>query len=186
MKRFVTVLIVFLFLAGCAGSENSMEHALAFRQKLLQQSGCQFVCDLTADYGDTLYQFKLACKVDSNGTVSFVVTEPSTIAGISGTISGSGTNVKFDENVLGFPILSEDLPTPLGAPWLFIAALRGGYIRTCDIKEGKMALTVADSYEEDTILLHIEFDEKDNPTSCEFIWKGRRFLTMQITLFHYL
>ena len=186
MKR-VFALIVFLFLfTGCSGVSNNMDRALSFRQTMLQQKGCRFDCNLTADYGDVLYQFVLSCEADSQGNVSFTVAEPESISGISGTISGSGGKIQFDDTVLGFPILSENLPTPLSAPWLFVTALRSGHIRTSFVEKGKMALTIADTYEDDAILMQIQFDEKDHPTSCEFVWEGRRILSMLINSFTYL
>ena len=186
MKRLLSLIVFIFMLAGCARTQEDMDRALAFRQRLLNQSGCQFLCDLTADYGDILYKFTLDCKANEKGDISFTVSAPESISGITGTISNSGGKVKFDESVLGFPILSEDLPTPLSAPWLFMTALRSGYIRTCDYEKGKMALTIADTYEEDAILIQIYFDEQDVPVSCEFIWKGRRILSMVISSFTYL
>ncbi len=186
MKRFPMLILFVLLLAGCGKTDKNMDRALVFRQNLLQQSGCCFECNISADYSDVLYQFSLNCNVDNSGNVTFTVTKPEAIAGITGTISTTGGKIKFDDSVLAFPILSEDLPTPLSAPWLLITALRSGYIRTCDVENGKMSLTVADTYEEDAILLNTQFDEQDRPIYCELIWKGRRILSMQINSFTYL
>ena len=186
MKRLLSLIVFIFMLTGCARAQENMDRALAFRQKLLKQHGCLFVCDLTADYGNILYKFSLDCKANEKGDISFTVSKPESISGITGTVSNSGGKVKFDESVLGFPILSEDLPTPLSAPWLFMTALRSGYIRTCDFEKGKMVLTIADTYENDAILMPIYFDEENVPVSCEFIWKGRRILSMMISSFTYL
>ncbi len=186
MKRF-SLLIIFIFLlAGCGKSQENMDRALAFRQKLLDQSECHFDCTITADYGDILYQFSLDCDADNKGNVVFTVAKPESIAGITGTISNTGGNIKFDDSVLAFPLLSEDLPTPLSAPWLLITALRSGYIRTCDVESGKMSLTVADTYDEDAILMNTQFDVQDRPIYSELIWKGRRILSIHINSFTYL
>lgn len=186
MKRLLSIFVVLLIFTGCVGSEENIDRALDFRQKLLQRKGCSFTCNLTADYGDILYQFSLDCESDEKGNITFKVLLPESISGITGTISVSGGNVKFDDTILGFPILSEDLPTPLSAPFLFITALRSGYIRTSDVKDGKLSLTIADTYDDDSILMNIQFDKQDSPVSCEFIWKGRRILSMEITSFTYL
>ena len=186
MKRLILLFACVFVLIGCDRSKDDMDRALAFRQNLLQQNGCRFDCDLTADYGDILYQFSLSCQADSNGVLSFTVTAPESISGIAGTISKTGANVKFDDTVLGFPILSEDLPTPLSAPYLFLTALRGGYIRACDMQGNIMSLTIADTYEEDSIVMNIKLDEDQKPISCEFIWHGRRILSMLITSFNHL
>ena len=186
MKRLLALFLFLFILTGCGDSEENLDRALAFRQKLLAHTGCRFDCILTADYGDILYQFALDCEGDNKGNTSFTVTAPESISGITGTISSSGGKITFDGTVLGFPILSEDLPTPLSAPWLFMTALRSGYIRTSDVDDGKLSLTIADTYKEDSILMQIQFDEQDVPVSCEFIWKGRRILSMVINSFTYL
>ncbi len=186
MKRFLSLFLFVILLVGCGSSEDNMDHALAFRQKLLQQAGCRFDCNLTADYGDILYQFSLNCEADNKGNISFTVSAPDSISGITGTISTAGGKIKFDDTILGFPILSEDLPTPLSAPWLFITALRSGYIRSSDVDNGKLSLTIADTYEEDAMLMQIHLDEQERPASCEFVWKGRRILSMVINSFTYL
>lgn len=163
-----------------------MDRALKFRQTLLQQKGCSFTCNLTADYGDVLYQFMLDCKTDSSGTVCFTVSAPDTLSGIQGEITGAGGKIRFEDQVLAFPLLSEELPTPLSAPWLFVAAIRSGYIRSCEVAENKMTLTVAQTYEDDSILLQIRFDKNEKPISCEIIWKNRRLLSMEVIAFQYL
>ena len=186
MKRLLSIIFMLFILAGCSGSEDNMDRALTFRQDLLQREGCSFDCELTADYGELLYQFTLGCNADNKGNITFTVLSPESISGITGSISTTGGNIRFDDTLLGFPILSEELPTPLSAPWLFMTGLRSGYIRTSDYDNGQMSLTIADTYEDDSILMNIQFNEKDYPVSCEFIWKGRRILSMTITSFTYL
>ena len=186
MRRVLSLLLFLFMFAGCSGAQEDIDRALHFRQGLLKQSGCRFACNLSADYGDILYQFGLDCQSDDKGNVTFTVTAPDSISGITGTISASGGKIKFDDSVLGFPILSEDLPTPLSAPWLFMTALRSGYIRTSDTNDGKLSLTIADTYDEDAILLQVQFNNKEVPVACGFIWKGRQILSMKITSFTYL
>ena len=186
MKRLLSIFLFLFIFTGCSSSDKNMDRAIEFRQKLLQRSGCRFDCNLTADYGDILYQFSLNCEADDKGNITFTVLSPESISGITGTISASGGKIKFDDTILGFPILSEDLPTPLSAPWLFMTGLRSGYIRTSDIEDGKLALTIADTYEDDPIIMNVQFDEQESPAFCEFIWNGRRILSMEINFFTYL
>lgn len=186
MKRFFPLLLILFIFAGCSSRKDDMGRALRFRENLLQQSGCAFQCNLTAEYGQIIYQFVLDCQVDNKGDVSFTVTAPDSISGIKGVLSGSGGQIKFEDSILGFPILSEELPTPLSAPWLFMNAMRSGYIRACDVRDGKMALTIAETYEENAMHMKMQFDRKDKPVNCEIIWKDRRVLSMEIDDFHYL
>ena len=163
-----------------------MDKALAVREEVLKKSGCSFSCDITADYGDILYQFTLDCSADNLGNISFTVSKPESISGIIGSITNETGKIRFDDSVVGFPLLSERLPTPVSAPWLFISGLRNGYIRSCDDEEGKLEIVIADTYEQDPILMIINTNEQNVPVSCEFLWEGRRILSMQIHSFTYV
>ena len=95
--RVWVLLPVLVLLCGCAAREESrMEEALAFRAALLGAGGCSFLGEITADYGDEVYTFTAACTTDAEGALSFSLTEPETIAGISGTVQSDGGKLTFD------------------------------------------------------------------------------------------
>ncbi len=186
MKRVCVILLLLLFFSGCSGTDSDIDKALSVRQRMLKSGGCTFSCEITADYGEILYTFQLDCNADGNGNVWFTVVKPNSISGISGTIDANGGKLKFDDTVLGFPILSENLPTPVCAPWLFITALRSGYIRSCQEFTDGYQIAVADTYEEDSILINTRIDTNHIPFYCEMIWKGYRILSMSFSSFAYL
>ena len=127
VKKLAVLLIVLLFLGGCSGKQEELERAMTLRAKLLA-SECSFDAKITADYGDKLYAFAMTCQGDSRGNLTFTVTEPESIAGITGIISQDGGRLTFDDTALYFDLLTDDQLSPVSAPWIFLKALRGGYI----------------------------------------------------------
>lgn len=183
MKRLVSVFVLMLFLTGCGSAERGMDGALSFRKQLLSAAGCQFDAVITADYSDRVYTFGMTCQGDTEGKVTFTVTSPETIRGISGYLDADGGALTFDDQILAFPKMADGQITPVSAPWILVKTLRGGYLSACeDIRDG-YRLTINDSYEENAMQLIIETDSTYQPTGAEIYWKGQRILTVQVANF---
>ena len=82
--RLAVIVCVLLLLSGCKGSKDSLDRAVALRDRVLRGDGCSFTATVTADYGEQIYIFKMDCKTNREGDLTFTITEPSTIAGITG------------------------------------------------------------------------------------------------------
>ncbi len=186
MRRFLALLTVVFLISGCNHSQEEMNSAIALRQRLLNSKGCHFQCEVTADYEDVLYTFTLDCNTDDQGNLDFCVVQPQSIAGITGNISAHGGKLTFDDKAIGFPLLSEGLLSPLSAPWLLIQGLRNGYISACTQSGSGLYLSISDSYEDDAVQMDLWTDSESNPHKCEFIWKGRRILSISILSFSYM
>ena len=185
MKRFLCVLILTMILTGC-GEEKELERGIALRNRLLQSSGCSFDTKITADYGDKLYTFTVRCTGDNSGGVAFEIIEPESICGITGNIDADSGKFTFDKTVLTFPLLADGLITPAGGPWLFLHALRSGYINGCETQKDGMCLVVHDSYKQTPIEVNIVCDASDLPRYGEIFWDSRRIITLEITEFVFL
>jgi hypothetical protein len=107
--RAAAMFLFSLFLSGCLSGNSVLDEAVAFRQTLLNSNGCQFAAELTADYGDFVYTFSVECEAGQNGDMTFCVTSPETIAGITGKLSGTGGKLTFDDHLLQFDMLAEGL-----------------------------------------------------------------------------
>ena len=182
MKKLSVLLIVLLFLGGCSGKQEELERAMTLRAKLLA-SECSFDAKITADYGDKLYVFAMTCQGDSRGNLTFTVTEPESIAGITGVISQDGGKLTFDDTALAFPLMADDQLTPVSAPWIFLKTLRGGYLASANMEEELLHLTIDDSYEEDALQLDIWLDGQNLPVQSDILYDGRRILTVQVSNF---
>lgn len=183
--RVAAIICVLLLLTGCKGSEDSLDRAMALRNRVLREDGCSFTATVTADYGEQIYVFKMACKTDREGDLTFTVAEPATIAGITGKISGTGGAITFDDKVLAFQTIADGLVTPVTAPWLFMKTLRSGYLKDAAETEQGIEISIDDSYAEEALQLRIR-TVGDLPASAEIFWQSRRILTITVENFSFL
>ena len=174
MKRILCVFCLVCILSGCASHNTSVDHAMCVRQELNNSNGCMFDAVVTADYGDSVYTFTLQCMADSEGNVEFSVIDPVSISGVSGQIANDKGSIVFDDKVLAFSMLADGYITPVSAPWLFLKALRGGYIHGCSNEEGLTRVILHDTYREEPLQVDIWIDETTVPIRADFLWKDSR------------
>lgn len=179
MKRWIWLAICVCLLVGCSIKNEAMDEALSLRSAVLQAKSCDFAVRLTADYGDMTYSFAMDCIADDKGNVTFTVTQPETIAGITGRITADGGALTFDDKLLYIPMLTDDQITPISGPWLLIRTLRGGYISSC--ADGR--ITANDSYEDGALTLDILLNDSALPRWVDVYWNDRRILAIEVTSF---
>lgn len=184
MKKLIS-LVLLVLLAGCAFQDN-VDKAIALRQQLLNSKGCKFDAEITADYSDKLYTFAMKCTADSNGNVDFCITSPETIAGIEGNINAENGQLRFDDQILVFDLLTEELITPISTPWLLLKTLRGGYIDAAGIDGDLYRVQIDDSYEDDPLRLDIWLNADNQPSCADVFHDGRRVVSIKLENFQLL
>ena len=186
MKRVFTLLLLMVVLVGCSRSSDCLDRAMDLRERLLKANGISFEAEISADYGKKMYEFSMNCSVGQDGALNFTVTEPETIRGISGVISGSGGQLTFDDTALAFDLLADGEVSPISAPWLLIQTLKGGYISTCGMDGDDLRITIDDSYEKDALQLDIWVNDDNIPEHAEILWQGRRVLSIEVEAFTFV
>lgn len=184
MKR-LAVCLALLFLTGCSDS-SELQEGMELRSRILQASECSFSVTVQADYGDSLSEFSMDCTGDGKGNVGFTVTAPESIAGISGTLSGSGGKLTFDGTALDFGYLADGELSAVSAPWIFLNTLRSGNILSACEEDGNVRLSVDDSYEADALRLDIWLEENGMPCKADILSSGRRILALTVKDFRIL
>ena len=183
MKKFAAALCLLLMLTGCSGTDQELRRAMDLRQTLLDSSGCSFLCDITADYGDAIHRFSVDCRGDNQGNLTFTVTAPETISGVTGFISEQGGQIIFGETALQFPLLTDRQLSPVSGPWIFLRTLRSGYLMNAGKEEDLIHVGARDSYEEDALLADLWLGPGDLPQKAEILYRGRKILTLEIQNF---
>jgi hypothetical protein len=186
MKRVLILLIMLLSLSGCGNNRSSLEPAMELRQKITKGNGCTFDTEITADYVDKLYTFRMHCESDANGNMTFSVVSPDSIAGIQGSLSSNGGQLKFEDQILAFSMLADGQITPVSAPWIFIQALEGGYIRGCEAGKDSTHIIVDDTYKQSNLQVDIYLSADGSPVQGDILWGGRRILTVEVENFRIL
>lgn len=183
MKRFIAAVFTFFLLTGCANGSSEMDRAVALRDALLKGGGCTFTAEVTADYGDATYTFKMICNADAGGDLTFEVIQPDTISGITGSISDAAGQLTFDDQALMFEMLADGQITPVSGPWLLVHTLRSGYISACGSDGDGLRIQIDDSYYGDSLQVDIWTDGNDMPIRAEFIWQGKRIVSIDVVGF---
>lgn len=185
MKRICVFLVLVCLFSGCRSQNRELERALALRQQMLA-SQCRFDAEITADYGDKLYQFSVQCTVDAEGNLDFTVTSPESLSGIRGNISEAGGKLTFDETALYFPLLADQQLSPVSAPWILTKTLRSGYLTSAGAEGDLVRLSIDDSYQEDALNLDIWINGEDKPVQADILHNGTRILSVKVDEFHFL
>lgn len=159
-----------------------MDRVLSLRAAM-QNKACSFDAVITADYGEQIHKFTLACRADEKGTVSFTVSAPQSIAGITGKIDGQGGKLTFDDRLLAFALLADEQISPVSSPWILVKTLRAGFIKACGKDGDLLQATINDSYADDALELDIWIDGENTPVRAEILWKDRKFLSMEVKNF---
>jgi hypothetical protein len=185
LKRIIPVLLILVLLAGCAGSGNTMDRVAALRSGILAK-GAEFDAAITADYGDKTYTFGMHCRLEKQGKLSFAVTAPDSISGITGQLSAEGGKLTFDDIALQYGLMADGLLSPVSAPWILLTTLRSGYITSGCTEEGMIRLSINDSYEQDALRLDIWLDAANRPACADILHNGRRILSVNVENFEIL
>lgn len=185
MKRLIGLLLATVLLCGCSSNDALMDRALLLRGKL-QQAEVSFLVQTVADYGDKTYTFSMECQCDAMGNLNFKVTEPQTIARITGKIAKGTGKLTFDDKILAFDILADGLISPVSGPWVMMETLRSGYLTSCVQESDGIRVSIDDSYAEKALHLDIWLDGQDMPKYCEVYWNGRRLLSMTVSSFTFV
>ena len=180
MKRISSLMVLLVLLTGCNNGENTLDRAMEFRSQILKAESCCFKAEITADYGDKLQIFSVACEGDGQGNLGFTVISPEEISGISGTIVENIGNLSFGDTALSFPLLADGHLSPVSAPWVFLQTLRSGYITSAGMDEELLRVTIHDSYAEDALVLDVWFDVQNVPVRGEILYDGRRILSLNV------
>lgn len=181
----VPIILVFL-LAGCTDGSAEIEQGLALRSSLLSANSVNFQMEIIAEYHDRFSSFTLDCLGMSDGSISFTVTEPESIAGIGGTISDSGGALIFDDTVLHFEWMADGQLSPVSAPWVIFHALRCGYIKTVSKESENVLLLIEDSCEDACLDTEILLDDTGVPQGADVFYEGKRILSVDVKLFDIL
>ena len=184
--KLATVVLCACLLCGCSIGDNPIDPAMELRNTLLESSGCEFTSVISADYGDKVYTFQMDCAVDSQGSLTFTVSDPETIRGISGVITPDGSSLRFDDKVLAFPLLANDQLTPVSTPWIFWNSLKGGYISGCSQDSNETCIYLDDSFENAILRVEIITDTENIPIHTSILWNQKQILSADIRNFKFL
>lgn len=183
--RVAAVLMILLCLLSACGSKESayLQAPMDFRAQLLQAGACTFQADITADYGENVYEFTVDCNCAADGTANVTVLEPQSIAGITAQTSEGGDELFFDGMAVAFDPLAGGNAAPVCAPSLTVDAWTNAYICAAGREGEWLRVTYERGYEAEQLTVDCWFDEKNVPICAEICYNSQTVLKIEISQF---
>ena len=128
-KAIVSALMMtLLLLPGCGEREERLEEGFgALRQAVTEAGSIHFQAALTADYGETVEDYKLDVSYDGQQAVVEVLS-PELIAGVRAHAKRGETQVEFDGALLGAGPLDAEGLTAMSAVPVMMDAMASAYV----------------------------------------------------------
>ena len=133
------MILTLLLLSSCGGTgeENQAEElALTIRGEYLALEGLSARAEITADYGQRVYEFVLTAAVSGEETV-LTLAEPEWAAGLTARLKGEEGTLEYDGLILETGPLDQDGLSPVSALPELLEAARSGYMARCVLEEGE-------------------------------------------------
>lgn len=138
-KRICALMMTLILLTGCSegGQENGRsaeELALNIRTEYLAMMTCTASVDITADYGQRVYEYSMDISWEKDGETRLTITAPENIAGITARIQDGNSYLEYDGASLETGPLSGTGLSPVEVVPAALNYILSGYIGECDFE----------------------------------------------------
>ena len=140
MRRVLCALMMTLvLLTGCSRGEqgtirSAEELVLSIRTEYLAMTACKASVDVTADYGQRVYEYSMDISWQKDGETRLTITAPENIAGITARIQEGKSFLEYDGVSLETGILSGTGLSPVEVVPATLNYILSGYIGECDFE----------------------------------------------------
>ena len=142
-RLWLCVPMIALLLAGCGRLEVSEAEQLALeiRGEYLELERCSASLEITADYGQRVYQFGMEAQVQGEDA-ALTLTAPETVAGLTARWAGEAGTLEYDGVAVETGSLDPEGLEPVSAFPVLLEAARSGYLTACALEEDGAVLRV--------------------------------------------
>ena len=142
-RLWLCVPMIALLLAGCGRLEVSEAEQLALeiRGEYLELERCSASLEITADYGQRVYQFGMEAQVQGEDA-ALTLTAPETVAGLTARWAGEAGTLEYDGVAVETGSLDPEGLDPVSAFPVLLEAARSGYLTACALEEDGAVLRV--------------------------------------------
>ena len=136
----VPMMILCLLLASCGqdgqgGGSKAEQLALEIRTEYIVMTACTASMDVTADYGERVYQYTMDLTYTKEGDTLLTVTAPESVAGVSARLTAGQTALVYEGVRLETGPLSADGMSPVDAVPALLSAAREGFLAECVLED---------------------------------------------------
>ena len=142
-RLWLCVPMIALLLVGCGRLEVSEAEQLALeiRGEYLELERCSASLEITADYGQRVYQFGMEAQVQGEDA-ALTLTAPETVAGLTARWAGEAGTLEYDGVAVETGSLDPEGLDPVSAFPVLLEAARSGYLTACALEEDGAVLRV--------------------------------------------
>lgn len=179
----MTILLLLLTLCACGGVRNNAEElALDIRTSLLEAADLDLTADVTADYGERVYDFTIRFTGNADKGAMEILA-PEEIAGLKARIDLSGATLEYDGAELDTGALTADGLSPAEAIPVLISQWQSGFISGCGFEKLDEAETLSVTTDvSETVTSKTWFDVKTRlPLRSEISDGGRMAVTVRFS-----
>ena len=138
-KRLCALMMILFLLTGCSGGDkeggySAEELALSIRAEYLAMTECSTTVDITADYGQRVYEYTLDVAWQKNGETVLTVVAPEKIAGVTARIKAGSARLEYDGASIETGMLSAEGLSPMEAVPAILEYIFSGFIAECDFE----------------------------------------------------
>lgn len=121
---------------GSSGNGNEAEElALEIRTEYLEMAACTASIEVTADYGQRVYEYGIDLSYEREGETVLAVTAPENIAGVTARLQGDQTALEYDGMRIETGLLTTDGLSPIDAVPALMTAAREGFLAECVLED---------------------------------------------------
>ena len=134
MRKILScVLMMTLLLCGCGSNNTDSPENLAalIRAEYLNVSGWNATAELSADYGEQVFDFTVNAAWERDGDTVITVVQPDLIAGITARIRDGETILEYDGMGLSLGMLDLSGITPVSSLPALMDCITTGYMAQC-------------------------------------------------------
>ena len=115
-------------------NHTAEELALRIRTEYLAMTACAASVDITADYGQRVYEYSVDLSWHKDGETKLTVTAPENIAGITARIQKGKSYLEYDGDSLETGVISGVGLSPVEVLPAVLNYIGSGYIGACDFE----------------------------------------------------
>jgi len=128
-KLGCVLMMTVLLLTGCSkGIDEAEQAALDIRAAYLSMAGCTATVEVTADYGERVFECVLALDHTAGGDTLLTVAEPELLRGVTARLRDGESLLEFDGIRLETGALSDTGLSPIDCVPVLLKAIQEGFI----------------------------------------------------------
>lgn len=180
LSALVRMMPVFFLFTACSGrnTEKMLENLQSYYQEV---KTCSVQADVTADFGDSVSEFRLLYEQTAQGEGSVTVLAPESIKGIRATWNAESGQLAYEDVALETGVQPDAGISPVHALPLLLKNWAQGYVSASGYEkiDGADSVVLYESAQSDGVQVEYRtwFDEKTfQPLKSEIYADGRLFI----------